>query len=34
MSITPNRYIAPTAWGDIVFMKTVRWLTDRGISLL
>ena len=34
MTITPNRYIAPTAWGDIVFMKTVRWLTERGISLL
>jgi deazaflavin-dependent oxidoreductase (nitroreductase family) len=34
MTITPNRYIAPTAWGDIAFMKTVRWLTERGISLL
>ena len=34
MTITPNRYIAPTAWADIAFMKTVRWLTERGISLL
>jgi hypothetical protein len=34
MTITPSRYIAPTAWGEIAFMKTVRWLTERGISLL
>ena len=34
MTITPDRYIAPTARGNIAFMKAVRWLTERGVSLL
>ena len=34
MTSSPARYIAPTGWGDIAFMKAVRWLTERGVSLL
>ncbi|MGO4603421.1 nitroreductase/quinone reductase family protein [Terrabacter sp. 2YAF2] len=34
MTSSPARYIAPSGWGDIAFMKAVRWLTERGISLL
>ena len=28
-----DRYVAPTARGDLLFMKTVQWLTRHGISL-
>ncbi|MEP6650478.1 MAG: nitroreductase family deazaflavin-dependent oxidoreductase [Lapillicoccus sp.] len=31
---SPHRYVAPTSRGDILFIKAVRWLTERGISLL
>ena len=34
MTNNPDRYIAPTSRTDIAFMKTVRWLTEHGISLL
>ncbi len=29
-----DRYVAPTARGELLFMKTVQWLTRHGVSLL
>ncbi len=28
-----DRYVAPTARGELIFMKTVQWLTRHGLSL-
>ena len=34
MNTSPTRYIAPTSAMDVAFMKSVRWLTEHGVSLL
>ncbi len=33
MTTPADRYVAPTARGDIAFMKAVRWMTRHGVSL-
>ena len=33
MTPTTDRYVAPTARGELAFMRAVRWLTRHGVSL-
>jgi len=34
MSAPADRYVAPTARGEIAFMKAVLWMTRHGVSLM